>query len=71
MRATSSYDRRGSNCSDVQDDSEDKSPTFFAWPTMLRKVRRSVCSMFQHHSHLVARLGSSSEWVWAARTGRF
>ena len=56
MRATSSQLRRGSNCSAVQDESDDKSPTFLAWPTILRKVRRSVLSIFMHHSGLVARL---------------
>ena len=56
MRATSSQLRRGSNCSLVQEESEDRSDTFLAWPTMLPKVRRLVCSMPQHHCGLVARL---------------
>ena len=55
MRATSSQERRGSNCSLVQEESEDKSETFFAWPTILPKVRRLVCSICQHHCGRSAR----------------
>ena len=46
----------GSNCSAVHDDSDDKSPTPLAWPTMLPKLRRLVPSMPRHQRGLVARL---------------
>ena len=46
----------GSNCSAVQEASEDMSLTLLAWPTMLRKVRRDVPSMPRHQRGLVARL---------------
>src|SRR3546814_9261774 len=48
--------RRGSNCSAVQDDKDDRSLTPLAWPTMLPKPRRLVPSMFRHQRGLVARL---------------
>src|SRR3546814_385991 len=48
--------RRGSNCSAVQDDKDDRSLTPLAWPTMLPKLRRLVPSMFRHQRGLVARL---------------
>src|SRR5690554_3463993 len=48
--------RLGSNCSAVQEDSEETSVTFLAWPTILPKVRRSVPNMFRHQRGLVARL---------------
>ena len=48
IQATSSHDSAGSNCWLVQADSELVSLTPLAWPTMLPKVRRFVCSMCQH-----------------------
>ena len=56
IHSTSSQLRRGSNCSAVQEDSEDRSLTPLAWPTMLPKVRRLVPSMPMHQRGLVARL---------------
>src|SRR5690606_1908701 len=47
---------RGSNCSAVQDDSEDRSLTPLAWPTILPNERRLVPSIFRHQRGLVARL---------------
>ncbi|CFN63728.1 Uncharacterised protein [Bordetella pertussis] len=55
IHSTSSQLRRGSNCSAVQDDSDDRSVTPLAWPTMLPKVRRRVPSMPRHQRGLNAR----------------
>src|SRR3546814_18139977 len=44
--------RRGSNCSAVQDDKDDRSLTPLAWPTMLPKLRRLVPSMFRHQREI-------------------
>ena len=52
IRATSSQLKRGSNCSAVHENRDELSCTFFACPMILRNVRRSVCSMCQHHSGL-------------------
>jgi hypothetical protein len=45
MRSTLGQSSLGSNCSLAQWLSEAMSPTFLAWPTMLRKVRRGVRAM--------------------------
>ncbi len=55
IHSTSFHDSAGSNCCEVQDDSELMSETLFAWPTMLPKWRRGVRSMFMHQRGLVAR----------------
>ena len=54
IHATSFHDRVGSNCSFVQDCSEARPSTPLAWPTMLRKVRRSVRSMLMHQRGRIA-----------------
>ncbi len=54
IQATSAQESCGSNCSAVQDESEERSETFLAWPTMLPKVRRFVCSMSRHQKGRVA-----------------
>ena len=55
MRFTLPQSSRGSNCSAVQDDSDDASSTPSAWPTMLPKKRRLVWSMLMPQVQRVAR----------------
>ena len=50
-----SQSSRGSNCSAVHELSDETSSTPFAWPTMLPKPRRGVCSMSSPQPHFVAR----------------
>src|SRR5690606_11416595 len=56
IHSMSSQHKAGSNCSAVQDESEDRSLTPLACPTILPKERRLVPSMFAHQRGLVARL---------------
>ena len=79
IHSTSFQESCGSNCSLVQEESEARSFTFLAWPTMLRKVRRCVPSMPMHQRGRIAMssmLGSvslggadsplrTSLWRWA------
>ena len=55
-QAMSAHDRRGSNCSLVQADSEFMSLTPLTWPTRLPKVWRRVPAMPKHQRGLVIRL---------------
>src|SRR5437763_9652118 len=70
IRLTSSQLRVVSNCSAVQDDSERRSPTPFAWPTMLRNVRRFVPNIPRHQRGLPARLGGEIDDVRNRHPGR-
>ncbi len=54
IHSTSFHESCGSNCSAVQAPSEDRSVTLLAWPTILRKVRRLVPSIFMHQPGRVA-----------------
>src|SRR5690606_14797839 len=56
IHSMSAQHKAGSNCSAVHDDSEDRSLTPLAWPTILPKLRRLVPSIFTHQRGLVARL---------------
>ena len=54
IQATSSHDNMGSNCSAVQAESDDRSPTPLACPTILRKVRRLVRAIARHQRGRIA-----------------